>query len=208
MNPIWLVLGAYVLGSVPFGLLVGKWKGVNIREHGSGNIGATNVGRVLGRKFGLGVFFLDFCKGLVAVTLVAGLAAVQAPESMPWVRMACLVGAVAGHNWSVFLGLKGGKGVATSAGGVLGLLPASALVGAVIFFVVVWWSGYVSLGSILAAISVPIFLPLLVHPVPVAYWVLSILLAGVVIWRHRPNIQRLRSGNESRVGWARKRRNQ
>lgn len=206
MHPIWLIAGAYLLGSIPFGLLAGKMKGVDIREHGSGNIGATNAGRVLGRKIGLAVFFLDFCKGLVAVTLLAGLAKLQEPSMMPWVEMACLFGAVAGHNWSVFLKGKGGKGVATSAGGVTGILPVSALLGMAVFFITVWLSGFVSLGSILAAVSVPLFLPLLVRPVPPAYWVLSLLLAGIVIWRHKSNIQRLREGKENRVGWARKRR--
>ena len=114
MKPILILVLTYLLGSIPFGLIAGRLKGVDIRAHGSGNIGATNVGRVLGRRFGIAVFLLDFCKGLLAVTLVAGLAGLADPMRLSWLKMGCLFSAVAGHNWSLFLGFKGGKGFMAS----------------------------------------------------------------------------------------------
>lgn len=191
---LYILLGAagYLVGSIPFGYLVGRYvRGIDIREYGSGNIGTTNAFRVLGRGAGTIVFIGDMLKGLVPVWL-GGLA------GNPELSLVAGIAAVLGHNYSIFLGFKGGRGVATSAGAALGLVPL-ALVGSVVVWVVgVAGSRYVSLGSILAAISLPVFT--LIGPYPVSYLVFSIIAAFLIIYGHRPNIRRLWAGKEPRLG--------
>ncbi len=215
MNP-WaqtaLLAGAgYLLGSVPFGLLLGKLNGIDVREHGSKNIGATNVGRLLGRKWGFLAFLLDLAKGLIP-TLVAGmlLRTETAPSASGYV-MWMLVGmsAVLGHNFPVYLRFKGGKGVATSLGMVLGVYPYFTWAGLVAFFI---WivclilTRYVSVASIAAALSMPIDYLLLSlwngwqpfgEQLPLT--ALSAIMGLLIVYRHRTNIQRLRNGTENRI---------
>lgn len=201
------LLLAYLLGSVPFGFLVARARGVDIRRLGSGNIGATNVYRTLGRGPGLLTFALDFGKGLAATRALnlaaAALAArLGAPDAAAdlWLQLLCGAGALAGHSFPVFLGFRGGKGVATGAGLAVGLAPLAAL-GALLVWGVVFGIGrYVSLASIAAAATVAALGWLLygsVPPRPLLPAVLT-LLAVLVIARHHANLRRLWAGTENR----------
>lgn len=191
MAPAVIVL-AYFIGALPTGLiLVRVLRGEDIRKHGSGNIGAVNVLRVAGPAVAATVLLVDVLKGLVPVLLAlrAGLA--------PWAVVAAGLAAIAGHNWSIFLGFRGGKGIATSFGVLVGLSLQAALVAAAIWIVAVAITRFSSLGSLLAVVSVPITLWRLRTPSEyVAFGVIAALLA---IYRHRGNIQRLVAGTELRV---------
>jgi len=195
--PVALIL-AYVLGSVPTGLLIGKLlRGVDIREHGSGNIGATNTLRVLGKPAGITALVLDIGKGYVAVTALAALASYgRSPLSLPLMKVCLGIAAIAGHNWTIFLRFKGGKGVATSAGVFLGISWLSLVIAAAVFAVMVLATRIVSVGSISGAVALP-----------VAMWALqaerefvafAIVAAVLVVIRHRSNIRRLVRGEENR----------
>ncbi len=185
------VVASYLVGSIPFGLLIARVAGVeDIRRHGSGNIGATNVLRTVGVPWALLVLALDAAKGVAGVELVR-----WAGGSLDWQALGGIV-AMAGHTWPFALRFRGGRGVATGLGVLLALDPLAALVGAVVFVVTVASTRYVSLGSMLAA--VPAVAVLGLHggvPVEVA---LAALGAAVIIWRHRPNIERLLQGRESK----------
>ena len=190
LNEILLLAGAYLLGSIPTGLLLAKAAGVDIRATGSGNIGATNVYRTLGRSVGIATLVGDCLKGLLPVLVAKYL-------GMPdlWVALAGLA-AFLGHVYTVFLGFKGGKGVATALGVFLGISPLSVLIALVIFIAVVATSRYISLGSITAAAAMPPVMALLDGRPPLVAVTLAIAL--LVIWKHRENIQRLRAGTENR----------
>lgn len=223
----WLIACAlaYLAGSIPFGLLIGLSRGIDIREHGSKNIGATNAGRVLGRTWGAVCFVLDLLKGLLPVLGAGawfGLLNGTSPAAlMAWAWIGVAACTIAGHMFPVWIGFKGGKGVATSAGALAGLWPAltiPVIVAALVWFVVVKRTGYVSLGSMVAAATVPVAAAL--RPVVFAvsegrageslarlieawpFIAMSVLLAALVIVKHRANIARLRAGTESRVAWA------
>lgn len=192
------VLASYLLGSVPTGYWVGRLRGVDIRTQGSGNMGATNVVRVLGWPTGVFVLLVDVAKGALAVFLLARFTAWPASEL---VRVGCGLAAVLGHTFTLFLGFKGGKGVATSCGVFLALAPLATALVLLVFVVVVALTRYVSLGSICAAALLP-----------AAIWVagesgrdsviliVSVFLAAAVIFLHRANIGRLRQGTEHRLG--------
>ena len=203
---------AYVVGSIPFGLIVGLTKGVDPRTGGSGNIGATNVARLLGKKWFFVVFTLDMCKSLFPM-LIASAVARGVPDErrdatiyLLWL----LVGfaAVLGHMFSVFLKFKGGKGVATSAGVMLGLWPYftwPGVVAFVVFLAVFYTWRYISLGSIAGAVAVPVAYlmigmwrgwPLLGSQAPLL--IFSLVMAVLIIYKHRSNIVRLRAGTEPR----------
>ncbi len=207
---------AFLSGSIPFGLLIAKAKGVNIRDHGSGNIGATNVWRVLGRGPGLTCFALDVAKGL-APTLGAGLAAglvgrASVPAGEAWLWLAGVAAAVLGHMFSPWIGFKGGKGVATGFGALLGIYPLltwPAIGAFVVWVVVVKASKFVSLASCLGALSLPVWLWVTIevlsdqpgrHGGALAFYVVVGLLAAVVVAKHRANLGRLVRGTENRVG--------
>lgn len=192
--PLVLVF-SYILGSVPFGYLAGKLKGVDIRSGGSGNIGATNTLRMLGPGFGIGVLILDVLKGVAAGWMGLQLVA----EAGPWTGVAAGLLAVAGHNWSIFLGFKGGKGVATSFGFALYLMTLPSLVGFSTFLAVVALTRYVSLGSILGAAAVLIAALLTAQPLP--YLLLAIVAALFILIRHRSNVERLLKGTENRFSF-------
>lgn len=193
--PLILAAGAgYLLGAIPFGYLVARSKGVNIFEVGSKSPGATNVRRVLGSGPGNTVYVLDALKGALAAGWPLLLAALfPSAGTMGYVGLA---GALVGHSFSCFTRFKGGKGVATASGGVLVLLPFAALVSAAVWAVVFYATRYVSLASILAALSLP-FLAYLFHGGSLALWVTGIIGAFVVV-RHRSNIGRLLDGTEKR----------
>lgn len=203
----------YLLGSLPFGAMVARAHGVDIFKEGSGNPGATNVKRVLGEKFGAKgkragnlVFALDALKGAVAAGWsLLSWTHVQFPASgnalisgQDWrlLGLAGVVGAILGHSFSVFTGFKGGKGVATAAGGVLVLAPVSCLIGAAVWVVTFYATRYVSLGSILGAVAVPVASWLRGNPLALN---IAISLIGLfVIVRHRTDIQRLLNGTENK----------
>ncbi len=183
---------AYVIGATPFGYLAGKWRGIDIREHGSGNIGATNVIRVLGKKIGIPIFILDFLKGLLPVLLF-----LKVGGENTNLAIAAALGAVLGHNYTFWLGYKGGKGVATSAGALLGLVPLPMLIVVATWIIFFFATRYVAVASIAAGLVLPAATWWQQQGfTPVVYF--TIALSTLVIWRHRSNIQRLRAGTENR----------
>ncbi len=180
------ILLSYLIGSIPFGVFAGQIVGIDIRQHGSGNIGATNVLRTLGKKYGIAVFLADALKGLIAVRLAVWFAGAD-PFYRSSLGILAAIFVVVGHSFPIWLGFRGGKGVATSGGACLGLLPVP--------------TRYVSVASIAAIAALPL-----------AVWVLSergnsadylvfgfsVFIALLVIWRHWENIVRLASGTEPR----------
>ena len=192
------LLISYLLGSIPVGFLVGKAKGIDIRQHGSGNIGATNVFRTLGKKLGIFVFVCDALKGFVAVSLAwHGFANHQLSPALTAISAAIVC--ILGHNFPVWLKFKGGKGVATSLGVVIGLVPLAALIALIVWLIVFFATRYVSVASLLATITVPIATAFLAHPgdrTPLL--IFTILAALLIIVRHKSNIQRLIAGTENR----------
>jgi glycerol-3-phosphate acyltransferase PlsY len=217
MTPIlpWLIwiLAAYLAGSIPFGLIISRTRGVDIRQHGSGNVGATNVGRVLGIRWGFLCFGLDVAKGLAPVLaysmVVRPLEPGGAVAALQWLGVAAAP--MIGHVFPLWLGFRGGKGVATGLGVVLGLWPIltlPAVVAGLLWVLTAKLTGYVSLASIAAAVSLP--------PLAIAagvYYGLSLaelavflgvtgLLAALVVFRHRSNLANLRAGTEPRARWT------
>ena len=193
---------SYCLGSIPAAYIAGKSRGIDLRKHGSGNLGATNVMRVLGTKVGLLVFAFDMAKGATPVLLFPRLVSASAlPFGNPvWFAILCGALAIAGHTRPVFLGFgKGGKGVATAAGVFLALAPVQTLLALVVFAVVLLSSGYVSLGSLTSATVLPLLLAITVG-VRSPVFLVSIAIALFVFWTHRANIVRLRNGEENRFG--------
>lgn len=183
----------YLLGSIPFGVLIGQQTaGVDIRKLGSGNIGATNVLRVLGPRTAAVVLAADVTKGLVAVFvgkwLVGG----------DLVPLLAGIAAVVGHNWSIFLRFGGGKGVATTAGVVIATMPLTAAIAILAFMIVVATTRYVSLGSLVLACTLPVAAWLCGDPA--SHIVFAVILGLMTIWRHRPNIVRLLEGSENKLG--------
>jgi acyl phosphate:glycerol-3-phosphate acyltransferase len=204
------VLISYLIGSIPFGYLIARWRGVDIFKVGSGNVGATNVGRVLGWRLGIFVFVLDFAKGVLptlAATVIASFQFAGDGTSGKLVSTALPIlaglSAVIGHLFPVFLRFHGGKGVATGAGVVVVLLPGPALAAVITWVVVVGLTRFVSLASLAAATSLCLFHFLLTpYPFSPDNWPLScfaLLAVGLVIARHHANIQRLLHGNENRL---------
>ncbi len=195
--PLALVL-AYVIGSIPPGYIIGKLvRGIDLREHGSGNIGATNTLRVLGKPAGIAALILDVAKGLVAVTVLANIAASgRSPLTVPMMKVFLGIAAIAGHNWTVFLRFKGGKGVATSAGVFLGIAWLPVLIAAAVFAAVALCTRIVSVGSMSAAITLPIAMCLLGAEQEFIWF--GIVAAGLVLIRHSSNIKRLLQGKEHR----------
>jgi glycerol-3-phosphate acyltransferase PlsY len=191
---LWL-LASYFLGAIPTSHLVSRiFAGIDLRQHGSGNLGATNLYRVLGWKYAIPVALFDIAKGAIPVLVLAP----QASNS-PLFALACGVAAIVGHVFSVFVGFKGGKGVATAAGVMLGLTPLALGVAAVTWGVVLLMTGYVSLASIAAAVVLPVAVYLLEHTTPEVLWVDGFIALGVILL-HRHNIQRLLRGTENRFG--------
>lgn len=236
---LWLCpLIAFLLGSIPFGLIIAKAKGINIREHGSGNIGATNVLRVIGKKYGISCLLLDALKGWVPVVIAINLIQIVGKRSGHFhiagldayalilpaarqfdgqlVQVLTALAAVLGHNYSPWVGFKGGKGIATSAGVLLGLMPPAAVALLILVWVIVFiLSRYVSLASIIAAAALPLITHIgaRIHHVnndkslptlweagtwnkPLFFF--SLVIGILAIWKHRSNIQRLRAGTEHR----------
>jgi glycerol-3-phosphate acyltransferase PlsY len=192
---LWL-LASYFVGAIPTSHLVSRtFAKIDLREHGSGNLGATNLYRVLGWKYAIPVALFDIAKGAIPVLLFAP----QVSDSELF-ALACGVAAILGHVFSAFVRFKGGKGVATAAGVMLALTPLALAVAATVWAIVVFLTGYVSLGSIAAAAVLPLAVYLLENPkTPELLWVDALVAAGVIIL-HRRNIQRLLKGTENRFG--------
>jgi glycerol-3-phosphate acyltransferase PlsY len=192
------VVLSYVVGSIPAAYLAGKSRGIDLRRFGSGNLGATNVVRTLGWKVGLVVFAVDVAKGALPVLLFPQWTGATLPHEV--VGILCGVAAILGHFRPIFLKFgKGGKGVATAAGVFFALAPLPMLAAVAAFAVVVLASGYVSLGSLTAAVVLPSFL-LVTEGARSPVFEVSVVLAAFVFWTHRANIRRLRRGEEYRFG--------
>jgi acyl phosphate:glycerol-3-phosphate acyltransferase len=209
MSFVILVTAAYLLGSVPFGLIIARAYGKDLRSIGSGNIGATNVSRALGRKWGYLCFGLDLLKGFVPMLVAMYILPQELTAAKIWLWLAVGTAAILGHVFPIYLKFKGGKGVATSLGVVLGLWPWYTIVGLITFavwaVVVLIWR-YISLGSIVSAIVFPLLLVAAICIIPdwqfATLWPLlaaAIALGAVIISRHKDNIKRLLSGTESKV---------
>lgn len=198
MNPFLALAISYAVGSIPFAYLAGAAAGVDLRKQGSGNLGATNVFRVLGWKVGLLVFLADALKGALPVLLLAP--RISAPGDPILWALACGIAAIFGHVRPVYLGFrKGGKGVATASGVFFALAPLPMLITFAVFVAIVLGTGYVSLGSLAAAALLPVLL-LVTHGVASPLFVVSVIIACFVYWTHRANIGRLRRGEEHRFG--------
>lgn len=222
---LWLCpLIAFFLGSIPFGLFIAKAKGINIREHGSGNIGATNVLRVIGKKYGITCLFLDALKGFIPVIIAVSVIHYVGSKNPMALKLLepyrgnfpmltaqifqVLTGfcAVLGHNYSPWVGFRGGKGIATSAGVLIALMPAAIVILIPVWLIVFWITRYVSLASILAASVLPLldlYGSWFHGKIHNGTWnkplfVFSLIIAGLAIWKHRSNITRLRHGTEHR----------
>lgn len=200
---------AYLLGSIPCGFLMAKSQGKDIRTLGSGNIGATNVFRSIGKTLGLLTFLCDFLKGVVGVLVIPMLGRKllgSTPEQTAYLPLFCGAMTVVGHNWTCFLGFKGGKGISTSAGMLLGLAPACVGIAFGVWAASFVMTRFVSVASISAAITLAICVwPMLFmkNHDPVIPIVLT-LLAILAIWKHRSNIRRLMNGTESRFQFHKK----
>lgn len=201
LHYLWLPFG-YFVGAIPFGLLAGKMKGIDIREHGSGNIGATNTLRTLGKPIGLTVFVLDFLKGTTPV-LLARIFSHEAGPGNGLIPVLTGVFTVLGHTFPIWLKFKGGKGIATSGGAAMALAPMTVLIGIGLWLVFFYATKYVSIASLVAALTLPSsqFIQRLIDgewkanmPVLILmtiFWLLA-------TWRHKSNIKALLNGTESR----------
>lgn len=187
---LWLI-AAYLIGSLPFGFIIGKFRGVDVRTVGSKNIGATNVYRTVGKSWGLLAFLLDFLKGFIPTLLCRQLEGMG--DLAVFVGLSCVVG----HTLTVFMKFKGGKGVATAFGMLMVLSPLPALAAFGVFAVTVWLSHYISLGSCLAALSLGVGIWFCTDVLSLK--IMMSLLAFFVIWKHRSNIERLIRGCENKI---------
>jgi glycerol-3-phosphate acyltransferase PlsY len=206
---IGVFLAGYLIGSIPWAFIIGKANGLDIRQHGSCNVGATNVSRVLGKKWGISCFFLDFLKGFLPVLLLQ-----LANGKFDFLRhldmdvVIVSVAAVIGHMWPLFLSFKGGKGISTIAGIILALAPFSFLTAVGAWIIIFHFSRYVSLASVFAAFILPVsawtFSLLEYTKTPLGVLIMLSALAALAILRHRGNIQRLLAGTENKFTRKRK----
>jgi acyl phosphate:glycerol-3-phosphate acyltransferase len=192
MIALWVV-ASYLLGATPTAYLAGRLaRGIDLREHGSKNLGATNVYRVLGWRWAIPVALVDIAKGAIPVALFGRWAA-----GGPWLAVGLGIAAVLGHVFSPFVGFKGGKGVATALGVFLALAPVAVLIAVPVWGGSLWLTGYVSLSSLVAAASFPVWVKLTAPGAVSAFWA-SIALAVLIVYSHRANLQRLLAGTENR----------
>jgi glycerol-3-phosphate acyltransferase PlsY len=202
MIPVLALFLAYLIGGIPFGYFVVKWTtGRDVRDFGSGNIGATNVLRTTGRSAGVVTLLLDIIKGFAAVWLVARM--VPDDPYLLW-RGAGALAVMAGHAFPIYLRFQGGKAVASFIGAFLYLAPLPLLAVLILFVAVVAYTKYISLGSIIAAGSFPFAVWLILHP-PAPLWIAALIAGAFIVYRHRANIQRIRAGNENVFSFGGKR---
>ncbi len=199
-----MIFLSYLIGSIPTSIIAGKvLKGIDIRQHGSGNAGATNVFRVLGWKAGITVLFIDIMKGVIPTVWVYQIGLINFSWQPINAQICAGLAAVFGHIWTVFAGFKGGKGVGTGAGMVIGLAPVAVLIALIVFIITVAATRFVSLGSILASLTLPVVLFLqrfaLSQSVPNQLLVLSVFIPVLIIYTHRSNVQRLLKGQENKI---------
>jgi acyl phosphate:glycerol-3-phosphate acyltransferase len=232
---------AFLLGSVPFGIIIARLRGIDIRQHGSGNIGATNVFRIVGKKYGLTCLLLDALKGFLPVIIAVNLVRIAgrdpqfhlgfldsfhlllpAAEQMKGqlVHVLTALAAVLGHNYSPWIGFKGGKGIATSAGVLIGLMPMAVVILLIVFIATLLITRYVALASMVSALALPILTHLgaRFHKTAegISLWeagtwnkplfFFTVIIAVLAVWKHRTNMERLRKGTESRFVWGGKRK--
>jgi len=189
------ILAAYLLGAIPTSYLAGKvGRGIDLREHGSKNLGATNVYRILGWKYAIPVALFDIAKGAIPVLFFSRWAGAA---EHPWLPVVLGGAAVLGHMFSPYVSFKGGKGVATAAGMFLALAPVGVLLAILVWGICLWLTGYVSLSSIIAVGSVPLWVALLQPNSQYVFWA-SIALVALIVFAHRRNIARLLAGTENR----------
>ena len=206
LNLVLIALLSYLIGSIPFSIIVSRLlKGIDIREHGSKNAGATNVFRVLGPVPGVMVLLLDEAKGFFAVLLIAKISIGGLPEIDPvYVKLLAAVCATLGHVYTIFAGFKGGKGIGTGAGALLGLIPREVGLALVIFLIVVLLTRYISLGSLVSAAFISILVAIekftLNMEIPFILVLTCWLLTTFVFYTHRYNIRRLLTGTERKIG--------
>jgi len=208
LDVILILVIAYLFGSFPTAIIAGKLlKKIDIRDYGSGNAGATNVLRTLGWKAALVVLLIDMFKGFVPVYWIAPALHPQS-DLLIYLQIIAAIAAIAGHIWTVFAGFKGGKGVGTSAGVFLALAPIPLLIALLVFIVLVAATRYVSLGSLLAALTFLTVMALqkfwLRQAVPDVLFYLSVVVVALIWYAHRANIKRLLAGNENRVSFSSK----
>lgn len=218
LNLLFVVIVSYLVGSIPNSIIISKLvKGIDIRNYGSGNAGGTNVFRVLGWKWGVLAIVLDAFKGALAVIVVARLYLDSFPftnitpfDDFTLVQIICGITAVIGHIWTVFAGFKGGKGIATALGFLLTIITVDMLLALIVFTLTVSLSRYISLGSLLAAVSVPLILIVRENifgvDIPGYHTILPFVtaLTLLVIYTHRKNIDRLIKGSESKISFVKK----
>lgn len=200
MISLLLLVVAYLLGSLSGSLLLGRWRGVDVRRHGSGNAGGTNALRTLGWKFALAVVLIDVGKGALAVWLALRFAPAGAPHDAITLAWSAALLAIAGHTWPLFYGFRGGKGAATLLGALAVIWPLSLGVFLACWLITIGISGYVGLATILAALSVLVQAALLGDVTRLGFVLIA---AVLIVYNHRDNIRRLRAGNESRFERAR-----
>lgn len=200
-NVFWILI-AYLVGSIPTGYLVAKQvRRIDIREHGSKNVGATNVFRVVGKGWGIAVLIADIFKGWLVTAMIAPGSGAFPELDLAIKQFLFGAAAIAGHTWSPWLKLKGGKGVATSCGALLGIFPFATVLALSIWTIVFAIWRYVSLASIIAVAVFPILLLIFYREINSfgIVFLISLILAGLLIFNHRSNIERLRNGQELRV---------
>lgn len=204
VHPALGLVVAYLVGSIPAAYLAGRARGVDLRQHGSGNLGATNAWRVLGWKIGLAVYAFDTLKGALPVALLPSLLGMAAGDHTGW-RIGFGVAAIVGHVKPIFLfGKGGGKGVATAGGVFAALAPIPLLLAFAVFALAFVSTGYVSLGSLCAAVVLPIAVLARAGGTVTPVFVVALLVAVFVVWTHRANIGRLRRGEENRFRLGRR----
>ncbi|MCJ7508249.1 MAG: glycerol-3-phosphate 1-O-acyltransferase PlsY [candidate division Zixibacteria bacterium] len=200
-----VIVLSYLLGSIPFGIIISRlFKGIDVREYGSKNIGFTNVFRVVGVLPAVIVLILDIGKGALSVLLISQIATSQAPLSSTLVRIAAGIFVILGHIFPIFANFKGGKGVATAAGVLLALVPSEFILVLVIFILVVSLTRYISLGSLVSSLFLPLILILekcyLKKAIPIELIIVSLILCFLIFYTHRQNIKRLLRGTENKFG--------
>jgi len=195
---------AYLVGSIPTAIIYGKiFRGIDIREHGSGNAGATNVFRVMGWKSGLIVLLIDITKGLIATLFIYKIAINSVPFEPVLIQIIAGLSAVFGHIWTIFAGFKGGKGVGTGAGMIIGIIPEAVLAALIIFIITVGLTRFVSLGSVLASITIPFYLffkkIFFQGNISKPIMLFALFIPILIIYTHRSNIVRLLNGTENKI---------